>query len=101
VTVLGASLVTLFALARSGSRCFWNVTAAEPGPARPIAGPATACALLLGATLALGVLAAPADRFGRAAGRALAAPIAYLDAVLGSDPALRASAMPAAREARP
>jgi multicomponent K+:H+ antiporter subunit D len=99
--VLGASLVTLFALARTGSRCFWNVTAADPGPARPIAGAASGCALLLAASLALAVFAAPADRFGRAAGRALAAPVAYLDAVLGTEPVLRASATPPGPETRP
>jgi multicomponent K+:H+ antiporter subunit D len=99
--VLGSSLVTLYALARTGSRCFWNVTATDPGPARPIAGPATACALLLAASLALGVFAAPADRFGRAAGRELVAPIAYLDAVLGSEPVVRAAAGPAGAAPRP
>ncbi len=84
--VLGSSLLTLIALSRAGSRLFWGpvVDTETPTPAgwRPLL-PAT---LLLAASLAMTVAAAPICRYTEATARQLLTPRHYIEAVLNPAP---------------
>jgi multicomponent K+:H+ antiporter subunit D len=85
--VLVSSLMILVALARAGSRLFW-----EPGEARgmrlPPAAPGQRLALsgLLLAVLACAVFARPLGRYAEQAAGQLLDRAAYVQAVLGSEP---------------
>jgi len=90
--VLGASVLNLVALARSGSRLFWQPPL--PG-ASAVAGSATgapglgerlALALLLTALVGVAVLASPLARYAAGAAGMLQQPGLYSGAVLGLDP---------------
>ncbi|MEI7968612.1 MAG: monovalent cation/H+ antiporter subunit D [Betaproteobacteria bacterium] len=85
LVVLGASLLTVVALARAGSRLFW---ATDEGAAEEDAGAAQGWALAPVALLALAILVVTAgagslDRFARAAAADALVPASYLQAVLG------------------
>lgn len=82
--VLGAGLLVLVALARAGSRLFWNTGTVATGavPSGPAAvGPV---ALLLAGSVALSVLASPVRGYAAAAAEQLLAPQSYIDRVLGA-----------------
>ncbi|HMM84059.1 monovalent cation/H+ antiporter subunit D [Azohydromonas sp.] len=83
--VLGAGFLTLIGLARAGSVLFWHTRADAPsrgdaGASLPLVG---ATVVLLGATLAMSVFAAPIQRYTEAAARQLVDREAYARAVLG------------------
>jgi multicomponent K+:H+ antiporter subunit D len=94
--VLGAGLLTLIGLSRAGSTLFWNTDAdADPVVAgRAQATELLALSLLLGASLALAVAAAPVQRYTQATAQQLLAPVAYAKAVLGLRPVARAGVRP-------
>jgi multicomponent K+:H+ antiporter subunit D len=84
IVVLGVGFLTLIGLARAGSILFWHVRDDQPG-ARSGASPKLlgATALLLAATVAMSVAAAPLQRYTDAAATQLRDRAAYARAVLG------------------
>jgi multicomponent K+:H+ antiporter subunit D len=84
--LLGSTLLVIVALARTGSRLFWNVLPpaadAGPGPDLPAAAWA-APAGLLACIVALVAWGGAAIRFSEDAGRQIATPAGYVEAVLG------------------
>jgi len=90
--VLGVSVLNLVALARSGSRLFWQpplpgaAAVAGSGTGAPGLGERLALALLLTALVAVAVLASPLARYVAAAAGLLQQPGQYASAVLGLDP---------------
>jgi multicomponent K+:H+ antiporter subunit D len=84
--MLAGGLLATVALARAGSRLFWNV--APPSRTSPRLAPleAAAIAFLAAGAVALVVLAAPAQRFAAATAAQIAAPEAYVRSVLGAPP---------------
>ncbi len=92
--ILITSLLGLLAFARAGSLLFWKSVAVAPVPGGPSAAPrATVPLVATGALLALPVLlaafAGPAGRVLEATAAQLHQPRAYIEAVLGSQPAAR------------
>ncbi len=85
--VLVAGLLTLIGLSRAGSILFWKTDAGADAAALPVKGvELLALGLLLGASLALAIAAAPIQRYAHATARQLLAPGAYTQAVLGLRP---------------
>ncbi|HEX4884410.1 MAG TPA: monovalent cation/H+ antiporter subunit D [Casimicrobiaceae bacterium] len=85
--VLATSLVATLALARAGSRVFWDTHGTAPGAGpRPVAIELGAIVVLMGYGVALVVLAGPVQRFAAATAGQLGSPHAYVDAVLGARP---------------
>jgi multicomponent K+:H+ antiporter subunit D len=91
--VLGTSLMTLVALARTGSQVFWR---AEPWPADLAPPPAPnrlqviAALTLIGCGVGLVVGGGAVVGYTEAAAQQLLAPEAYIDAARGATPQLRA-----------
>nr|WP_306549356.1 monovalent cation/H+ antiporter subunit D [Desulfobulbus sp.] len=84
IVVLGASLLTLIALSRAGSRLFWG-TAGTAGAAGTVGWrQLLPAALLLAASIGMTIAAAPISRYTEAAAHQLLAPQQYIDAVLGA-----------------
>jgi len=85
-TVLGVGFLTLIGLARAGSIMFWHVRDDMPGSANAGGSPKLvgATLLLLAATVAMSVFAAPIQRYTEAAARQLEDRDAYARAVLGA-----------------
>ena len=85
--VLAVSFLTLIGLARAGSILFWHVR--EDAPACAVAGGSASLVgstfMLLGATVAMSVFAAPIQRYTAAAAVQLADRAAYARAVLGDE----------------
>jgi multicomponent K+:H+ antiporter subunit D len=85
--ILAASLLNIVALAKAGSRMFWNLDpVAAPAPADPadvrhLAAPALLVALLVAVTVAAG----PATRFAQVAAAGVLDPADYRLRVLGED----------------
>lgn len=89
-TVLATSLVAIIALARAGSTIYWKAHACgapdpEAAPASPLGLAATMG--LLGALGLLTLLAGPVTEFLAATAEQLYTPAAYIEAVLGPQPA--------------
>jgi multicomponent K+:H+ antiporter subunit D len=88
--VLGSSLAIIVALARAGSSLFWKPAAASEAAA-PSSPPhtlhTTAITLGLALVVATAVLARPLSDYTDQAARQLFEPRAYIDAVLGAQPA--------------
>lgn len=89
--VLGASLLTLFALGRAGSTLFWKPASGPPGPAgRPtILGKQLAALLLLGAWVAFSVAPGPLLGYTTRTADQLVEVATYVDALLGQGPVQR------------
>jgi multicomponent K+:H+ antiporter subunit D len=87
--VLSVSFLTLVGLARAGSILFWHVREEQPTSVGAGGSPTLVGAtfVLLGATVAMSVFAAPLQRYTMAAAEQLADRGAYARAVLGSDAA--------------
>jgi multicomponent K+:H+ antiporter subunit D len=87
--LLGASLLTLVALARAGSQLFW-LEGGEPaaaGTVPPLRVPeVAAAAALLAMGVLLSVFAGPALQYAQDAAQQLMAPGTYIDAVRGALP---------------
>jgi multicomponent K+:H+ antiporter subunit D len=85
VTVLGVGFLTLIGLARAGSIMFWHVRTDLPQGAASGASPKLigATLLLIAATVAMSVFAAPIRRYTAAAALQLGDRAAYARAVLG------------------
>ena len=85
-TVLGVGFLTLIGLARAGSIMFWHVREDLPPGAPSGASPKLigATLLLLAATVAMSVFAAPIQRYTAAAALQLQDRAAYARAVLGA-----------------
>jgi multicomponent K+:H+ antiporter subunit D len=86
ITVLGVGFLTLIGLARAGSIMFWHVRhdlpdSAASGASRKLIG---ATLLLVAATVAMSVFAAPIERYAAAAALQLNDRAAYALAVLGA-----------------
>jgi len=82
--VLLAGFATLLGLARAGSTLFWHVRADLPSGASGASAPLIAAtSMLLAASVAMSVFAAPLQRYTQAAALQLADRKAYADAVLG------------------
>ncbi len=84
--VLATGLVATVALARAGSRIFWEATAPPPEARRLIPLEFAAIALLLAYAIAIVVLAAPVQRYAAATADQLARPQGYVEAVLATPP---------------
>ncbi len=87
--VLGASLVHLVALARAGSRLFWQQPATRVSmnaQAAPGTGERVAVAMLVTALLAVTLLAANLQAYVIGAADLLSRPALYANAVLGLEP---------------
>jgi multicomponent K+:H+ antiporter subunit D len=86
--VLGASLLSIVALARAGSTLFWKAGAPVPAPgaARPSAADLLPAGLALAGVVAIAVFAAPMQRYALAAARDLLDPSALVDQVLRTVP---------------
>jgi multicomponent K+:H+ antiporter subunit D len=87
--VLGASLLSIVALARAGSTLFWKADpTARPaaGPARLSAGDVLPAGLALAGVVAIAVFAAPMQRYALATARDLLEPSALVDQVLRTVP---------------
>jgi len=84
--MLGGGLAAMIALARAGSRVFWKVSGAPAGVARLAPLELAAIGFLAACSIALVVLAAPAQRFAAATAAQLNAPRDYVRAVLGAPP---------------
>lgn len=90
--LLAAGLVATIALARAGSRIFWNVgergvVTSSPAESRSGFGEKSAIAVTSLALVALAALASPVERYLQAAALQLHAPAAYVGRVLGAEPA--------------
>jgi multicomponent K+:H+ antiporter subunit D len=85
ITVLGVGFLTLIGLARAGSIMFWHVRTDMPEGAASGASPKLigATLLLIAATVAMSVFAAPIERYTAAAALQLVDRAAYAQAVLG------------------
>ena len=85
-TVLGVGFLTLIGLARAGSIMFWHVRHDLPECAASGASPKLvgATLLLIAATVAMSVFAAPIERYTAAAALQLSDRAAYARAVLGA-----------------
>ena len=82
--VLLAGFATLLGLARAGSTLFWHVRTDLPSGASGASAPLVAATcMLLAASVAMSVFAAPLQRYTQAAALQLADRKAYADAVLG------------------
>lgn len=98
--LLASGLVVALVLARGASVFFWEpgrdgtVTSTAKAHARPIQPSRIAIILLVSASLILALAAAPVGSYARAAAEQLHARSSYLDAVLGTQEAVR-------RERRP
>jgi multicomponent K+:H+ antiporter subunit D len=84
--LLLSGLLLVVAFSRAGSQLFWKVSPALPG-ARHSALALLPAGLLLAACLALALAAAPVHRLTDATAAQLHAPAAYVQAVLGGQPA--------------
>ena len=87
--VLGASLLSIVALARAGSTLFWKAgqsTGPDAGTARLSAGDVLPVGLALAGVLAITLFAAPMQRYALAAARDLLDPSALVDQVLRTVP---------------
>ncbi len=87
--VLGASLLSIVALARAGSTLFWKAGQAagpDAGTARLSAGDVLPVGLALAGVLAITLFAAPMQRYALAAARDLLDPSALVDQVLRTVP---------------
>lgn len=84
--LLLSGLLLVVAFSRAGSQLFWKVSPALPG-ARHSALALLPAGLLLAACLALALAAAPVQRLTEATAAQLHAPAAYVQAVLGGQPA--------------
>jgi multicomponent K+:H+ antiporter subunit D len=94
VGVLVASLLIIIALARAGAQLFWRAGDAT-GPAAPTRALELAPAAVLAAGLAAAtVFAGPLASWTRAAGEQIKSPLAYREAVLGTQPVVRAERTP-------
>lgn len=107
-TVLGVGFLTLVGLARAGSILFWHVDDDAPGTAGGASGQLlSATLMLLAATVAMSVFAAPLQRYTQAAAEQLLDRAAYARAVLGEQAAAEGTTRPyrfgapARREAQP
>lgn len=90
--VLVTSLLTLVALARTGSQVFWRAQpwpADAPSPAPPSQLQVAGAALLLAYGVALTIGAGPALAYTHAASAQLLAPTDYMQAARGAAPQLR------------
>lgn len=94
--LLGVGFLTLVGLARAGSLLFWHVREDLPRSGASGASPALLAAtlLLLAATVAMSVFAAPLQRYADAAAAQLADRQAYGLAVLGPELLQRGSTRP-------
>lgn len=93
--VLGAGFLTLIALARAGSILFWNVRTSAAGVSGGASPRMLASTLvLLLATVAMTVFAAPLQRYTSAAAVQLSDRATYARAVLGGDAATTPSVRP-------
>jgi len=79
--ILGAALLNLIALARAGSRLFWNVDDELAGGSARRVHP-LAPALLLAGIVATTVAAGPLERFARGAAAGVLGPADYVEQVL-------------------
>ena len=92
VVVLGTSLINLLALARAGSRLFWQTpSVASARGAAPVAvppgiGERMAMLMLVFGLIATTVLASDLTQYVAGSAAQLAEPAAYREAVLGRDP---------------
>ena len=88
--LLVASLIGTVALARAGSRVFWEAEG-DPPAAAPRVAPVELAAILvlMGYGAALVVLAGPVQRYASAAAQQLGTPSVSVDAVLGATPVPR------------
>ncbi|GAB3734964.1 monovalent cation/H+ antiporter subunit D [Silanimonas algicola] len=90
--VLGTSLLNLVALARAGSRLFWQVPAVatprNPAQAAPVLalGERVAMLMLVFAVTATAVMASDLTRYVAGSAAQLSDPTMYREAVLGRDP---------------
>ncbi|HLL20468.1 MAG TPA: monovalent cation/H+ antiporter subunit D [Rubrivivax sp.] len=85
-TVLAVGFLTLVGLGRAGSLLFWHVREELPGTSAGASGKLVAATtLLLAATVAMSVFAAPIQRYTSAAALQLLDRAAYARAVLGED----------------
>jgi multicomponent K+:H+ antiporter subunit D len=90
--VLLTSLLTVVALARTGSQVFWRaepwpLNTPTPAPPRPMQ--VAAATLLLGYGVAMTVFGGPVMRYTQAAAEQLLSPGAYIDAAHATTPRLR------------
>lgn len=84
--VLAAGLLVLIALARAGSRLFWNTGPGPAGGGRAAPAALLPVALLLAGSVALAALASPVRGYAAAAAQQLLAPEVYIAGVLGARP---------------
>jgi multicomponent K+:H+ antiporter subunit D len=82
--VLLAGLLVLVALARAGSRLFWNTDPAAAGGTPSALAAVAPVVLLLAGSVTLAVLASPVRGYAAAAAQQLLAPQSYIDQVLGA-----------------
>jgi multicomponent K+:H+ antiporter subunit D len=95
VVILGVGFLTLIALARAGSILFWNVRADAGGVSGGASPRLVASTLvLLLATVAMTVFAAPLQRYTEAAARQLGDRATYARAVLGGDAGVEPTVRP-------
>jgi multicomponent K+:H+ antiporter subunit D len=87
--VLLAGLLVLTALARAGSRLFWNTGNGAAAGGRAVPAAVLPVALLLAGSVALAALAAPVRGYTAAAAQQLLAPDAYIGNILGARPVSR------------
>lgn len=100
--MLGCSLLVIVALARAGSRLFWQQPAAAPQATQPALRFAEVVPLALALSMAvlLSLAAAPALDYTRAAAAQLIAPSEYADALLGARPLPSPHTLPPPEAAR-
>jgi multicomponent K+:H+ antiporter subunit D len=90
--VLGTSLLNLLALARAGSRLFWQTPAvatarnAAPQPPSPALGERVAMLVLVFGLIVTTVMASDLTRYVAGSAAQLSDPATYREAVLGRDP---------------
>lgn len=90
--VLGTSLLNLLALARAGSRLFWQTPAvatarnAAPQPPSPALGERVAMLMLVFGLIVTTVMASDLTRYVAGSAAQLSEPATYREAVLGRDP---------------
>jgi multicomponent K+:H+ antiporter subunit D len=90
--VLGTSLLNLIALARAGSRLFWQTPAvatarnAAPQPPSPALGERVAMLMLVFGLIVTTVMASDLTRYVAGSAAQLSEPATYREAVLGRDP---------------
>jgi multicomponent K+:H+ antiporter subunit D len=90
--VLGTSLLNLLALARAGSRLFWQTPTvatarnAAPQPPSPALGERVAMLMLVFGLIVTTVMASDLTRYVAGSAAQLSEPAMYREAVLGRDP---------------